>query len=565
MIRPVSDPTAIQRRPAVFFDRDNTLIVADDYLGDPEKVVLVDGAAACVAGARELGFAVVVVSNQSGVARGYYTEADVRAVDARLDGLLWSADRGAKVDHHDFCPHHPTHGVAPYRADCDCRKPRDGMLRRSADLLGIDLSQSWSVGDAPRDVAAGRSAGCRTILLSVPGLAPSPAASADSTAEPDFRAASLAEVLDILRRQTRPEEAALSAGASNDADPTSQASDEADPTSRSSGEETSTSKQSDGMNPTIRSSHEAVQTFQLSTEADPTAPHSDEADPPASYLDEADPTAQRSREADPTAQLSDEADPAAQHSDEADPTAQHSDEADPTAQAPGDSDPTPNLSVEAASAAGSEASTHASDEAVDDPRAVAANDAEAFDAAFYAGRPREAQPNDPEPARPKVVIGSKSAAATSPLAKKAAAAGVGGKTPEELRQSVDDRARRLRERFGAIRSQSAPPHPDEAEAPPRPAAAEVNVVKVATEAASTAAAAAARSATDAAVDKLRRERDAHADDFSLLRLFAGVAQMLALGTLVWSLAADLNQARLLLAVFLQLLALTLVMGSRSGV
>ena len=480
MMPPVSDPNAPPpRRPAVFFDRDNTLIVADDYLGDPEKVVLVDGAAACVAGARNLGFAVVVVSNQSGVARGYYTEADVRAVDARLDGLLWAADRGAKIDHHDFCPHHPTHGVAPYRADCDCRKPKDGMLRRSAETLGIDLSQSWCVGDAPRDVQAGRSAGCRTILLSVPGLAPSPAASGESGVEPDFKAASLDEVLDILTRETNKATASTEPPAESVAEPVADAAAAAEGPA------------------VVQAPDEAV------------------ADVPADVFEE-----------------TNEADPAA-----------------------------------------------------------------AFDATFYEGRRRASPPAETEqepvqaaadeepavvelaePARPKVIIGSRvgSAAAMSPAARKAAASGAAAASPEALRASVDERARRLRERFGAIRSQSAAGEsaepagePDEpaaaTPAPPRSAAPEVNLVKVATEAATAAASTAARSATDAAVDKLRRERDAHADDFSLLRLFAGVAQMLALGALVWALAADLNQGRLLLAIFLQGLALTLVMGSRSGV
>ena len=489
MMPPVSDPTPTppSRRPAVFFDRDNTLIVADDYLGDPEKVVLVGGAAACVAGARQLGFAVVVVSNQSGVARGYYTEADVRAVDARLDGLLWAADRAAKVDHHDFCPHHPTHGVAPYRADCDCRKPKDGMLRRSAETLGIDLQRSWCVGDAPRDVEAGKSAGCRTILLSVAGIAPSPAASAEAAVEPDFRAASLAEVLDILKRETGHAAAAESG--------------------------------------------EGSQTVTEVPAALPT-------DEPTDAVDNAEP------------------------------------------QEP------PQTPAESA------------------------NDADAFDAAFYRGRPPKTEETHaeapatvaadevpaelpttvaeekavegplatPEPARPKVVIGSKAAAAMSPLAKKAAAAGAGGKTPEELKQSVDERAQRLRERFGAIRSQTAAPAGGDQDAaaeaagtaavvassPPDTALLVKIAADAAASAANTAATAAAKSSTDAAIDRLRRDRDAHADDFSLLRLFGGIAQVLALGAVVWALLGDVNQARLLVAIFLQLLALTFVMGARSG-
>ncbi len=96
-------------RPAVFFDRDNTLIVNDGYLGDPAGVVLMPGAAAAVAAVRAVGFAVVVVSNQSGVARGLFDEAAVRAVDRRTADLLAAADAGRRVDLHLYCPFHP-HG-----------------------------------------------------------------------------------------------------------------------------------------------------------------------------------------------------------------------------------------------------------------------------------------------------------------------------------------------------------------------------------------------------------------------------------------------------------------------
>ena len=199
-LAPAAHPAA---RPAVFFDRDNTLIVGSEYLGDPAGVALMEGAARCVAGARQLGFAVVTVSNQSGVARGMFGEEDVWAVDARMDALLRDADPEATVDAHEYCPHHPEAVREQYRASCDCRKPLPGMLRRAAAALGLNLSQSWMIGDAPRDIEAGAAAGCRTILLSVPGVAPSPAASARQRVAPDFRAASLDEALAILRDQTR--------------------------------------------------------------------------------------------------------------------------------------------------------------------------------------------------------------------------------------------------------------------------------------------------------------------------------------------------------------------------
>ena len=189
-------------RPALFLDRDNTLIVADAYLGDPAKVVLMPGAAALVAGAKSLGMAVVTISNQSGVARGMYGKSDVLAVDRRTDDLLQADDPAAVIDLHESCPHHPDVG-GPYGINCDCRKPKPGMFLRAAELLDLDLAASWAVGDAPRDVAAGAAAGCRTVLLDVPGLARSPAADAEATVEPGFRASSLNEVLEVIRREAR--------------------------------------------------------------------------------------------------------------------------------------------------------------------------------------------------------------------------------------------------------------------------------------------------------------------------------------------------------------------------
>ena len=190
-------------RAAVFFDRDNTLMkVGSGYVGDPKDVVLMSDAAEAVAGARQIGLTTVVISNQSGVARGFFTENDVRAVNRRLDELLKARDRRAIVDRHEFCPHHPAYGVAPYRQACQCRKPRDGMLRRAASALKLDLHKSWLIGDAARDVEAGQSAGVRTILLTPPDVAPSPAASANARAQPDFRAQSLREALWIIARET---------------------------------------------------------------------------------------------------------------------------------------------------------------------------------------------------------------------------------------------------------------------------------------------------------------------------------------------------------------------------
>lgn len=190
------------KRPAVFFDRDNTLIISDGYLGDASKVVLVEGAADAVARVRGLGFATVVFSNQSGVARGMFGEDAVHAVNSRLDELMLDQNAAAVVDRHEFCPFHPEATVEAYRQDSPLRKPRPGMIVQAAEKLALDLSRSWTIGDAPRDVEAGHAAGCRTILVKDQSLAPSAAANSASDVDPDFVVTSLREAVDVIARAT---------------------------------------------------------------------------------------------------------------------------------------------------------------------------------------------------------------------------------------------------------------------------------------------------------------------------------------------------------------------------
>jgi D-glycero-D-manno-heptose 1,7-bisphosphate phosphatase len=190
----------MNRRPAVFFDRDNTLVINDGYLGDPAGVKLMPGAAAAVARAKRLGFVVVVVSNQSGVARGMFTEDDVRAVNARMDAMLIEEDADAVIDRHEYCPTHPKGAVPEYTREDDRRKPGSGMLTDAAKALDLDLNRSWLVGDAPRDIEAGQRAGCRTVLLRDPVLAQM---ESEATKEPlkqdaDYTASSLADAMDFI-------------------------------------------------------------------------------------------------------------------------------------------------------------------------------------------------------------------------------------------------------------------------------------------------------------------------------------------------------------------------------
>jgi D-glycero-D-manno-heptose 1,7-bisphosphate phosphatase len=145
-------------RGAVFVDRDGTLMVERYYLADPDGVRLVPGSVKALSALREAGFALVVVTNQSGLARGLYSLDDYRAVARRLDQLL--SDAGAPVDATYYCPHHPD-----VTGPCDCRKPDTGMYVRAATELGLDLADSWYVGDKVTDVLPAGSLGGRGIMV----------------------------------------------------------------------------------------------------------------------------------------------------------------------------------------------------------------------------------------------------------------------------------------------------------------------------------------------------------------------------------------------------------------
>lgn len=145
-------------RPAVFLDRDGTLIVEKSYLADPDGVQLVEGAVEALRSLREAGYALVVITNQSGIARGLYAEEDYRAVAARLSEVLES--RGVPMDATRYCPHHPDE-----TGPCDCRKPGTGMHESAAEELDVDLSASWYVGDKVTDVLPAETLGGRGILV----------------------------------------------------------------------------------------------------------------------------------------------------------------------------------------------------------------------------------------------------------------------------------------------------------------------------------------------------------------------------------------------------------------
>jgi len=150
-------------RPAVFLDRDGTIVREVGYLKSPRQMRLLPRAAKAVRLLRDAGFAVVVVTNQSGIARGIFTEDDAEHIHAALRRRL--ARRGAHLDGIYYCPHHPEATRPAYRVTCPCRKPAPGMLLRAASDLDLDLNTSFAVGDGERDLLAGLRAGCTIVLV----------------------------------------------------------------------------------------------------------------------------------------------------------------------------------------------------------------------------------------------------------------------------------------------------------------------------------------------------------------------------------------------------------------
>lgn len=145
---------------AVFFDRDGTLNYDPGYLGDPDKLVLYPGTSEGLKLLKELGFMIIVITNQSGIARGYFTARDVEAVHRRLNEIL--QHDGVSVDAFYYCPYHPDFNTPE---ECKCRKPSPDMLLRAAGDFGIDLRESYFVGDTASDVRCGRAAGVKTVLV----------------------------------------------------------------------------------------------------------------------------------------------------------------------------------------------------------------------------------------------------------------------------------------------------------------------------------------------------------------------------------------------------------------
>lgn len=155
--------TSAKLRSAVFLDRDGTINVEKDYLIDPREFEFIPGVPQALRQLQDAGYLLVVVTNQSGVARGYFGLDAVDRLHGHMEKLL--AEFEVKLAGIYSCPHHPTAGTGEYLKNCDCRKGEPGLLLRAAQELAIDLEQSYMVGDKEADIRAGTAAGCRTLLV----------------------------------------------------------------------------------------------------------------------------------------------------------------------------------------------------------------------------------------------------------------------------------------------------------------------------------------------------------------------------------------------------------------
>ena len=145
----------------IFLDRDGTLNEEVNYLHRKEDLVLLPGVAEALKAFKDQGYR--LVTNQAGVARGYYTQADGKELHRYMNELL--AGQGVKIDAFYYCPHHPEHGIGKYKVRCHCRKPETGMFEMAEQDFAVDKASSWMIGDKLIDMEAGRNYGVRTVLV----------------------------------------------------------------------------------------------------------------------------------------------------------------------------------------------------------------------------------------------------------------------------------------------------------------------------------------------------------------------------------------------------------------
>ena len=153
----------MEKNKAVFLDRDGTICEEVGYIHSIDQMKLIPRSGEAVRLLNKSGFKIVVITNQAGVARGFFPESRLKELHAELRRQL--REEGAYVDAIYYCPHHPTEGTAPYLQECDCRKPSTGLLHRAAADLKLDLPSSYMIGDHFSDIECGQRVGATTVLL----------------------------------------------------------------------------------------------------------------------------------------------------------------------------------------------------------------------------------------------------------------------------------------------------------------------------------------------------------------------------------------------------------------
>jgi D-glycero-D-manno-heptose 1,7-bisphosphate phosphatase len=185
-------------KKAIFLDRDNTLVEDPGYISDPKQLKLLEGVPEALKELKQLGYKLIVVSNQSAVARGIVTEKVLGEIHERLKQML--TEKGAQLDRIYYCPYHPEGTIPKYRRESDSRKPNPGMLLTAAKEMDLDLDQSWLIGNSFSDIQAGQRAGCKTILIN---------SHLDSTKlqtnelNPDYTAMNIKEATNIIKKSHR--------------------------------------------------------------------------------------------------------------------------------------------------------------------------------------------------------------------------------------------------------------------------------------------------------------------------------------------------------------------------
>lgn len=173
---------------AVFLDRDGNIIHDPGYLSDLKKFRFYKNSVKGLKLLQDSGFKLVVLTNQSGVARGFYGEDFVKATHKYMSGLL--EKHGVKIDAYYYCPHHVDASVEKYKKDCECRKPKTGMIDMAVKKFKIDLKKSWSIGDKLTDVKLGKNAGTKTALV-LTGKGKKQERKIDAKTKPDIVSANL--------------------------------------------------------------------------------------------------------------------------------------------------------------------------------------------------------------------------------------------------------------------------------------------------------------------------------------------------------------------------------------